>query len=181
LALINTYLDLLRVDAGAKPLQTTVIDPDDLVKQVFSILEPLAAENGMRLILRRNAAMVAILGDESLISGAILNLVGNATKYGAPGTDIVVSCHRDEGEVVIAVENQGVGISANDIPRIFDRYYRAPEAERTVTGWGLGLAFVKRIAEKHGGRIAVQSRSTDTTFEIRLPDATTAVAEEKAV
>jgi signal transduction histidine kinase/CHASE2 domain-containing sensor protein len=181
LALINTYLDLLRVDAGAKPLQTTVIDSDDLVKQVFSILEPLAAENGMRLILRRGAAMVAILGDESLISGAILNLVGNATKYGAPGTDIVVSCHRDDGEVVIAVENQGVAISADDIPHIFDRYYRAPEAERTVTGWGLGLAFVKRIAEKHGGRIAVQSRSTGTTFEIRLPDATTAVAEEKVV
>jgi signal transduction histidine kinase/CHASE2 domain-containing sensor protein len=181
LALINTYLDLLRIDAGAKPLQTTVIDPDELVKQVFSILGSLATENGMRLILRRNAERVAILGDPPLISGAILNLVGNATKYGAPGTDIVVSCHRDEGEVVIAVENQGVGISANDIPHIFDRYYRAREAERTVTGWGLGLAFVKRIAEKHGGRIAVQSRATGTTFEIRLPKAATAVVEEEAV
>lgn len=182
LALINTYLDLLRVDAGAKPLQTAVIDPDELVKQVFSILEPLAAENRMRLILRRSPEMVAILGDASLISGAILNLVSNATKYGARDTDIVVSCRRDESEVVIAVENQGAGISANDIPHLFDRYYRAPEAERTAAGWGLGLAFVKRIAEKHGGRIAVQSRSTGTTFEIHLPANSAArVAEKEAV
>jgi len=182
LALINTYLDLLRVDAGAKPLQTAVIDPDELVKQVFSILEPLAAENRMRLILRRSLETVAILGDASLISGAILNLVSNAAKYGARDTDIVVSCRRDESEVVIAVENQGAGISANDIPHLFDRYYRAPEAERTAAGWGLGLAFVKRIAEKHGGRIAVQSRPTGTTFEIHLPaNAPTPVAEREAV
>ena len=182
LALINTYLDLLRVDAGAKPLQTSVIDPNELVKQVFSILEPLAAENRMRLILRRSPEMVAIVGDAPLISGAILNLVSNATKYGAQGTDIIVSCRRDENEVVIAVENQGAGISANDIPHIFNRYYRAPEAERTAAGWGLGLAFVKRIAEKHGGKITVQSRSTGTTFEIRLPaNVATAVAEKEVV
>src|SRR5215469_1193752 len=168
LALINSYLDVLRLDAGAKPLHESVLDLTDAVQKVFGILRPLAAAVDMRLVLQTNSPVIAI-GDANLVSGAVLNLVSNAIKYGKSGTDIRVGCSASANEVVIAVRNQGRAISIKDIPKLFDPYYRARDVEDAKPGWGLGLAFVKRIAEKHGGSIEVSSESSGTLFEIHLP------------
>jgi signal transduction histidine kinase len=168
LALINSYLDVLRLDAGAKPLQGNVFDLTNTVHEVFEILRPLAAAADMRLVLQTDTATVAA-GDANLISGAVLNLVSNAIKYGKRGTDIEVTCSATTQEVVIGVRNQGKVISVGDIPHLFDPYYRAEEVQKAKPGWGLGLAFVKRIAEKHGGSVEVQSEASGTVFEIHLP------------
>ena len=168
LALINSYLDVLRLDAGAKPLHETVLDFTDAVRKVFDILRPLAAAANMSLVLQTDSPIVAI-GDANLVSGAVLNLVSNAIKYGKSGTDIQVDCSASANEVVIGVRNQGKAISMGDIPHLFDPYYRARDMEQAKPGWGLGLAFVKRIAEKHGGSIEVRSESFGTLFEIHLP------------
>ena len=175
LAMINGYLNVLRLDAGAKPLQASSIEVEELVKQVFDVLQPLAAGNEMRLMLCRGPESVLAVGDAPLITCAILNLVSNAIKYGKLGTDIVVRCRAQDNETVISVENQGDAIPVEDISRIFDPYYRALNTEDTAQGWGLGLAFVKRIAEKHGGSVTVESYPTRTRFEIHLP-ATAAMA-----
>ncbi len=168
LALINSYLDVLRLDAGAKPLNESVIDLNDIVRKVFEILRPLAAAANMGVVMQTDSPVIFI-GDANLVSGAVLNLVSNAIKYGRSGTDIQVNCSASENEVVIGVRNQGKVISMEDIPHLFDPYYRARDAEQAKTGWGLGLAFVKRIAEKHGGSIGVRSESSGTLFEIHLP------------
>ena len=168
LALINSYLDVLRLDAGAKPLNKSVIDLNDIVRKVFEILRPLAGAANMRLVLQTDSPVI-VIGDENLVSGAVLNLVSNAIKYGKRGTDIQVSCSTLENGVVIGVRNEGKAISMQDIPHLFDPYYRARDVEQAKPGWGLGLAFVKRIAEKHGGAIAVRSESSGTLFEIHLP------------
>ena len=168
LALINSYLDVLRLDAGAKPLRADVFDLNDTVRQVFDILRPLAAGANMRLALKTDSA-VLVRGDENLISGAVLNLVSNAIKYGRPGTEIAVTCSSSGDNVAIGVQNQGNAIPTGDIPHLFDPYYRARDADATKPGWGLGLAFVKRIAEKHGGSVQVRSEQCGTTFEIHLP------------
>jgi signal transduction histidine kinase len=178
LALISSYLDVLRLDAGAKPMSSHIIDLEDVIRQVFDILQPLATPAGMRLV-REDRHGVCILGDAPLISGAILNLVSNAIKYGRPGTDIRVSYARDHDDVVISVQNQGQPIAQQDIPRLFDPYYRASNVPSGKTGWGLGLAFVKRIAEKHGGSVRVESKSQGTIFEIRLPGETEDVSAAK--
>jgi signal transduction histidine kinase len=169
LALINSYLDVLRLDAGAKGLQTTSLDVDELIKQVFDVLQPLAAANRMRLVQEFGQTPATVTGDASLIQGAILNLVSNAIKYGRGGTDVRVVCAQQGNEFVIAVRNCGEQIPMDQMPRLFDAHYRVPAMETVAPGWGLGLAFVKRIAEKHGGSVTVESHAEETTFEMRLP------------
>ena len=168
LALINSYLDVLRLDAGAKPVKADFLELHDIVRQVFEILRPLAAAVNMRLILETDLSVLT-LGDANLINGAVLNLVSNAIKYGKPGTDIRVHCSSRERDVVIAVQNESSPIAAEDIPHLFDPYYRGKDVDSRKPGWGLGLAFVKRVAEKHGGAVTAQSKSNGMTFEIHLP------------
>ena len=177
LALISSYLDVLRLDAGSKPISMSVIELESVVLQVFDILRPLASAAGMQLTLEDDEP-VAIMGDAPLISGAVLNLVSNAIKYGQPGSPINVRCFRDNEEVIISVHNLGKPIAEEEIARLFDAYYRASNVEKK-TGWGLGLAFVKRIAEKHGGAVRAQSHSSGVVFEIHLPAKTEAVAMTK--
>lgn len=168
LALINSYLDVLRLDAGAKPISSDLLEVDDVIRKVFDILQPLAAAAKMQLLLDSGES-VPMVGDATLISGAVLNLVSNAIKYGKPGTDIRVSCSRGNDEVTISVENEGEPIAAGDMLHVFESYYRASQVETGKTGWGLGLAFVKRIAEKHGGSVSVQTRPAGNCFHVHLP------------
>jgi signal transduction histidine kinase len=168
LALISSYLDVLRLDAGAKSVSSSLIDLEEIVHQVFGILQPLAQAAGMRLV-NLGREPVSVMGDGPLVSGALLNLVSNAIKYGKPQTDIEVRCFRDNDEVIISVHNLGQPIAEREISRLFDPYYRASNAERSKTGWGLGLAFVKRIAEKHGGSVKAESLPSGMRFEIHLP------------
>jgi len=168
LALINSYLDVLRMDAGAKPVRANPLDLHDIVRQVFDILRPLAAAANMHLALETTAAIVTV-GDAPLISGAVLNLVSNAIKYGKPGSEIRVRCSSREESVIISVQNQSEPIAVDEIPHLFDAYYRGKGGEDRKPGWGLGLAFVKRVAEKHGGSVRAESGRTGMTFEICLP------------
>jgi CHASE2 domain-containing sensor protein/two-component sensor histidine kinase len=168
LALISSYLDVLRLDAGAKPVSVDLIELEQIVRQVFDILQPLANAAGMRLV-HYGGATVTVMGDVPLISGAVLNLVSNAIKYGQPGTDIEVRCFRENEEVIISVHNVGAPVAQQEITRLFDPYYRASNVEKGKAGWGLGLAFVKRIAEKHGGSVRAESQASGVLFEIHLP------------
>jgi signal transduction histidine kinase len=168
LALISSYLDVLRLDAGAKGVAAARVELPDIVRQVFDILQPLASAAAMRLVLESDEN-ATVTGDGPLLSGAVLNLVSNAIKYGQPGGDIRVRCFRDNGEVIISVHNLGKPVDPDEMARLFDPYFRASNAEKSKTGWGLGLAFVKRIAEKHGGSVRAESQASGTRFEIRLP------------
>jgi signal transduction histidine kinase len=179
LALINSYLDVLRLDAGARPMRSEPVELEREVGKVFDILQPLAAASGVRLIFESNEPS-EVTGDATLIEGAVLNLVSNAIKYGKSGTEVMVRCRREEGEIVLSVYNQGEPVPAGDLPKLFDPYYRGSAAAKTP-GWGLGLAFVKRIAEKHGGSAEVASGAGGTVFEIRLPSRREAAAAKGTV
>jgi signal transduction histidine kinase len=168
LALINSYLDVLRLDAGARPIRSDPVKIDEVVQQVFEVLQPLATAANTRLVLEAGEEAV-ISGDGTLVSGAVLNLASNAIKYGKPGTEVMVRCRRQGDEMVLSVHNQGVPIPAEELPRLFDTYYRGSDGNAATPGWGLGLAFVRRIAEKHGGCVRVESEARETVFEIRLP------------
>ncbi len=167
LALINSYLDVLRLDAGARPVRRETVKLDEVVEEVFELLQPLSAAAGMQLVVERTTSP-EVTGDRALLTGAVLNLVSNAIKYGTSGTDIRVMCLYAGDTVELTVHNQGSPIPATDIERLFRPFYRNAEVE-TKTGWGLGLAFVKRIAEKHGGSVHVTNVSDGVSFAIRLP------------
>lgn len=171
LALINSYLDVLRLDAGAKSLANDVLDVEEMVRRVFDILQPLAAAAKMRLVVECKAP-ITMVADAALLQGAVLNLVSNAIKYGKSNSEIGVVCGRANGEITIGVHNVGAPIPPESLARLFDAYYRAPNIEKSKAGWGLGLAFVKRIAEKHGGAIRAESLATGNFFELHLPDRT---------
>ena len=168
LALINSYLDVLRLDAGARPLRLQAVNVAAMVGQVFEILQPLANASGASLRFDGGDG-VELQADGPLLTGAVLNLVSNAIKYGQPGKEIVVNCTPGDENLVLGVKNQGVPIRDSDVERLFEPFYRAAEAEKNRMGWGLGLAFVKRIAEKHQGSVNVVNGSDGVCFQIRLP------------
>jgi signal transduction histidine kinase len=112
-----------------------------------------------------------IVADPSRIEQVLDNLLANAAKYGDPGTDIQVRVERREGDAVVTVTNRGRGIAPGDMPKIFTRFYRTPEAQAgKVTGLGLGLYIAKGLVEAHGGRIGAESTpGQTTTFTFSLP------------
>lgn len=168
LALIHNYLDVLRLDAGARPIKQERVRLSDVVRETFEIVQPLADAAGVKL-LHECESDICIVGDKALIGGALLNLVSNAIKYGRQGTDVTVRTDGTPDAVSISVHNQGEPIATNDLAHVFDPYFRAASNQERRPGWGLGLAFVKRIAEKHGGRVRATSGPAGTTFEVLLP------------
>ncbi len=149
LALIGSYLDVLRLDAGARPIHLDAVDMKAIVQDVFDILQPTgllgehdpeaAAQQRFR---HRCRAM------RPLLTGAVLNLVSNAIKYGAPGSEIHVSCLAVDQVVVLTVSNEALSISEQDVPRFFEAHYRSPSTATTVPGWGLGLSVRKANRRK---------------------------------
>jgi two-component system, OmpR family, sensor histidine kinase SenX3 len=174
LALIHSYLDVLRIDAGARLPLLEEIDVEQLVGHVFGVMRPIATASGMSLAWRGHRA--TLFGDAALLNGAVLNVVSNAIKYGERHSEIQVSCVQEGDEVKISVQNLGPPIEERDLPNLFSSYYRGAAAGERASGWGLGLAFVKRIAEKHGGRVTVESGGDGTTFCIHIPGAMPAAA-----
>jgi signal transduction histidine kinase len=114
-----------------------------------------------------------VVGNPLRLGQSVSNLVSNAIKYTPEGGHISVDVAMENGQVVIKIEDDGIGISHDDLPHIFDPFYRAdsPETE-DIVGSGLGLSIVKTIVEKHGGRIWVDSELGEgTTFNVVLPAA----------
>ncbi|WP_230423526.1 sensor histidine kinase [Streptomyces radicis] len=135
---------------------------------------PLKATAGFLLSVGAAfGAMVAAFGDEARLQQVLRNLVGNAVQHNPSGTRVRLALHRDGGEARVDVTDNGSGIPAADIPRLFDRFWRAEASRsRAYGGSGLGLAIVQAIVRAHGGRVAVDSEvGHGTTVSLCLPTA----------
>lgn len=169
-AIINTYLDVLRLDAGARPMCNEIFEVGETVKQVARVVQPIAQASDIKVRTEIAEDLPPLQGDRHLIEGALLNLVSNAIKYSARGSEVKVGAKVGEDGVVLEVWNPGPAIAAEELGRLFEPFYRRSEQEQTQRGWGLGLAFVKRIAEQHGGKVEAWSKSgAGTSFRICLP------------
>lgn len=168
-AMINTYLEVLRLDAGARPLRLTRTSIRTMVDHVEKVVQPLAASAKVTVRVQLDCESEFVLCDETLISGALLNLVSNAIKYGAGGTEVLVRVSSSDQEVQFEVQNSGPVIPESELEQLFERFYR-PARSESIPGWGLGLSFVRRISQQHGGRVQVSSnQTTGTTFAFTLP------------
>jgi heavy metal sensor kinase len=156
LDMINTMLTISKTEAGVGELQTRDLDIDEIVRDACELFDPLAADRS--IALRCEALTRArITGDISMIQRMIANLIDNAIKYTPSGGAIEVATRLDaDGRVVISVQDTGMGISADDLPHIFDRFYRC-DPSRSTSGAGLGLSLVKAVAEAHKGHVEVSS------------------------
>ncbi len=113
---------------------------------------------------------VTVRGDAVRLKHVVLNLGDNAVKYTPPGGRVSMHLEMTANDATLMVADTGIGILPEHLPRLFDRLFRAPGAERHTTGTGLGLAIVKRIVEAHRGTVSVESHpGVGSTFTVRLP------------
>jgi heavy metal sensor kinase len=168
--LVGSLLTLARADARRIPLSREAIDLGDIVGDAVDQIRPAAAEKALAIDLAPGEE-VRLIADQDLLLQLVLNVLDNAVKYTPAGGSIRVSCQRDGSTAEVAVADTGPGIAPEDLPHIFDRFYRADKSRRQGdSGAGLGLSICRWIAESHGGTIEAQSSpGQGATFIVRLP------------
>jgi signal transduction histidine kinase len=168
LEMVNTMLDISEVEAGAGKLRMEKSDMSEIVRDACGLFLPAAEEKGLTLIARiSNNSFVQ--GDTQMLQRMVVNFLDNALKYTLHGGTITVSVNTNKGWVVISIKDTGIGISADDLPHIFERFYRCDQS-RAQAGIGLGLSFAMAIAKSHGGNITATSYpGNGSEFTIILP------------
>lgn len=173
--LADQLLDLSRTDAGAVQRQLRPISLAAILQDTVEHLQVLAEQRGLTLELIAGQCG-EVRGDEFRLGMVCSNLIENAIKYSRPGGHIRVSCRPDGNRTVVEVADDGVGISAEHLPRVFDRFFRADES-RSGGGAGLGLSIAQSIIRAHHGEISLTSQpGHGTVVTVRLPQATGSVS-----
>ena len=168
-SLVEGLLTLARDDAGDFRLERAEVDLRQIADECLDLLQPLAAERTIEI--RRDLDAVRVDGDAQRLAQVVTNLATNAVLYNRPGGEVAVSLRPAGSETVLIFRDTGCGIAAENIPRIFDRFFRVDSARSSKDGGtGLGLAITKAIVEAHGGRISCASEiGKGSAFEVRLP------------
>lgn len=165
-SVISDILDLNRIEAGVVSAVLRPLPIIDLLREAKArTIGPAAG----RTVTVDAPPGLLVEGDESLITQALVNLVENAAKYSTPGGAIHLAAAARDGTVEITVADEGPGIAREDLPHLFERFYRAAEHSRRVKGSGLGLAIVKGFVTLSGGSVRVESSPAGTRFIISLP------------
>ena len=166
--LVNDLLLLARADVGSLPVTTETVEMDTLLLDVYRQVKALRPKVEVTL---EEVDQVQVTGDSDRLKQLILNLVDNAVKYTPAGGQVFLSLHKDAGYAELTVRDTGIGIPEEDLPFIFDRFYRVDKARaRAHGGSGLGLSIARWIVEVHKGTLTVDSKVGEgTTFTVRLP------------
>jgi signal transduction histidine kinase len=170
LGLINDVLDLSKIEAGQLTLTLADYSLKDVVRTVFSAVEPLASEKKLKFTVEMPASLPPGHGDERRLAQVLLNLVGNAIKFTDAG-EVAITASSANGSFNVAVRDTGPGISPKDQEKLFQEFQQADNSiTKKKGGTGLGLAISKRIIEMHGGRIGVECKpGQGSTFSFTLP------------
>lgn len=166
--LIQDLLDVATVEAGHLLMHACRHDPRELCNDGLEMLEPIASENGVRIITRIPDDLPAIVVDRSRFLRVISNLVGNAIKFTLPGGTVTIGATLQDHELVYSVADTGPGIRRDHLAHIFDRFWKDPSEAKS--GAGLGLSIARDIVEAHRGRIWAESEvGRGTTFYVSIP------------
>lgn len=169
MAMLSTLMDISEAETGTMALRYEAVDLGDLIRQSVDLYEDLAEQRDIRIESACDADLRVPL-DRSRMRQVIANLLDNAVKYTPPGGLIRIEARRDGAGALLSVTDNGIGIPAGELPRIWDRLYRGDKS-RSERGLGLGLSLVRAIVEAHRGTVSVQSApDAGSRFELRLPD-----------
>jgi two-component system phosphate regulon sensor histidine kinase PhoR len=167
--LVEELLELSSIESGHEALALQETDVAPFLTEASARLRNQAERAQLRLEVSLPPDLGHATFDRARIERAVLNLLHNAIKFTPPGGEVTLSAHRADGELIITVRDTGAGISSSDLPRIFERFYKADQS-RAGGGTGLGLALVKHAVEAHGGSVHAESEEgRGSCFSIRLP------------
>jgi PAS domain S-box-containing protein len=168
--LVNSLLDFSRAESGRVAASYRPTELSALTAEIVSQFESVTAEAGVSLVVDCEPLPEPVYVDRVMWEKIVLNLVSNAFKHTFDGV-ITVRMRRHEGDAVLSVSDTGIGISADELPRLFERFHRVKDARsRSVEGTGIGLALVRDLTRLHGGAVAVESEpGVGTTFTVSLP------------
>jgi signal transduction histidine kinase len=172
--LINDWLDMARIDSGRLTEHFEPVALETVFLEILELAKPLAEAGKVTLGLNLSSNTPEVHGDRESLKQAMTNLVSNAIRYNRQGGAVAINTRQQGSEVVIEVCDTGIGISRDNLPFIFDEFFRVKSDQtRHIGGTGLGLPIAKRIIEAHNGRIQVDSElGKGTTFTIFLPKST---------
>jgi signal transduction histidine kinase len=178
MTMINQILDFTRLRARAVPMDRVPTDLLEVAGRALDELRPLSEEKRIQVDLAADGHAFTVLGDEGSLVRVVVNLLGNALHFTAPGGAVRARLTELPDPLTLDIEDTGVGISADALPWIFEPYRQAHGSRQ---GAGLGLAVVKGLVEAHGGTVGVRSElGTGTCFTVTIPKAPGAVAAEVA-
>lgn len=174
LRLDRIVADLLRIselESGARRSEIGDVRIEQMLSDLRSAFEARASDKGLALSFDVGPKMPVLKGDRDQVMMVLQNLVGNAIKYTPEGGTVTVRAEADERQFTLDVIDTGIGIAPGEAPRVFEKFFRsADERIRGVEGSGLGLAFAREVARKHGGEITLDSElNRGSTFTLRLP------------
>jgi len=172
LAMVNNLLDLARLEQGWRQLDVRPQSPEALLRSAADEARPRAQDKGVELTVEAPAGLPPVAVDAGRVGHALRNLLDNALTYTDRGGRITLGATTDGDDVVVSVADTGVGIPAEHLPHVFEKFFRVPGQSRGG-GTGLGLAIVHEIVTAHNGVVSCESLTgVGTTFRIRLPQAT---------
>ena len=171
-SIVEDLLALSRIEQEDehKEINFQQVKIKDMFQAAVQLCQSKAEEKKIRIDIDCEQDTTAIF-DPTLIEQAVVNLLDNALKYSEPQSTVMLKSHRQNSELVISIQDQGIGIAQKHLPRLFERFYRVDKARsRKMGGTGLGLAIVKHIAQAHGGHVRVESQLGEgSRFSIHLP------------
>ncbi|HET9436537.1 MAG TPA: ATP-binding protein [Candidatus Limnocylindrales bacterium] len=168
--MVAELLDLARIESGGRQLHLDDVDLGQVAVESVDRLRPFAERQGLRLETEVAPGLPFIRGEAGRLGQVFANLVHNAVKFSPPDSTVTIRVRRAGDALEASVSDQGVGISPVDLPRIFERFYKADRSRAPGAGTGLGLAIARHIVNGHGGTLSVESREgAGATFTMTLP------------
>lgn len=169
--MVNDMLDISRIESGKVEMKFEKLEVKDVVDGVVDMITPQIREKDLKLEIEIPAKVSSMSADNTQIERVFINLLSNAIKFTPSGGKIGIKAKEEDKFIEIEISDTGSGISEEELPRIFDEFFRCENPiNREVKGTGLGLSLVKRIVEAHGGKIGVKSTlHKGTTFNFTLP------------
>ncbi|NQU11791.1 HAMP domain-containing histidine kinase, partial [bacterium] len=170
LALVHTWLRVFAVDVDKLKEQFAPVSITTPITKAVETMQSHATRKDVTITTNVAAGLRPVAGDEGSLTETLVNLIGNAVKYSHPGGEIVVKAAAEGDQIVLSVTDVGVGIARENLPYVFNDFYRGGPGPAAESGCGLGLAVSRRIVEAHAGTISVESEpGRGSTFQIRLP------------
>jgi two-component system phosphate regulon sensor histidine kinase PhoR len=170
--LVEDLLTLAQLESGNPHLQLGIIDLSEFLHEMICDWEEKLASKQLSIVVDIPPTLSPMRADRTRLQEALYNLLDNAVKYSREQSEIRLSARQSDSEIELSVSDQGVGVAREDLPRIFERFYRADKARSrdAIRGTGLGLAIVKHITQLHGGRVEAESEvGRGTTIRVILP------------